>query len=250
MAITPSGKDKLLRNTRIYVGAHDLSGDARTFGSLLNSVADVERTSWNEDMKNFISDEQRMIGIDGFQAIMNDAANRSHAQLKDIDATVIGVMFGGGGEPAIGDPAYLLRSVAISGLFGLDAGIEVINADFRPDAGQLDSDIFQPLGVVLHNAALTATTSSELTVDEGAQTTKGGSAILFIPVSSGGTWAFKIQDSSDDSSFADLITFTSDGSAVTTETADDSGTVDRYMKFVATRTSGTVTPVCLWARNF
>ncbi len=250
MAVAPSGKDKILRYMRIYVGAYDLSGDARTFGAMLNNVAEVERTGWDEDMKNFISDEQRMIGIDGFQAIMNDASNRSHDQLKAIDATVIGVMFGGGGEPAIGDPAYLLRSAAISGLFGLDAGIEVINADFRPDAGQLDPDIFQPLGVVLHNVALTASTSSELSVDEGVQGTKGGSAILFIPVSSGGTWAFKIQDSSDDSAWADLITFTANGSAVTTETADDSGTVDRYIKFVATRTSGTVTPVCLWARNY
>ena len=247
---TPSGKDKTLRWTRIYVGPYDLSGDARTFGSMKNSVTEVERTGWNESMKNYVSDDQRMVGIEGFQAMFNDISNRSFDQLKALDQTVVGVMFGGGGEPAIGDPAYLLQSVPVSAITGLDSGIGIINADFQSDSDQYDVDAYNPFGAVIHNAALTVSTSSEISVDETAQTTKGGSAILFVPVSSGGSWAFKIQDSPDDVAWSDLITFTAAGDVVEVEALDVSGTVDQYVKFVATRTSGTVTPVCLWARNY
>lgn len=246
MAATPSGKDKLLRHARVFVGGYDLSGDARTFGSLDNEYNEVEITGWSESVMNFLSEARVMAGVRQFQAITNDTTGRSYAVLKGGNlAYPVSILFGGGGEPAVPDPAYLLASVQMSDTAGFDGGVGVISADFLPRAGESNG---KPMGVTLANSALTASTNGA-SHDNEASSADGYHANIHITASSGGAWAFKIQHSTDDSAWSDLASFTVTGDTVEAEHISGTGTVNRYVRFVSTRTSGTVTAVCAFARN-
>ena len=251
MAATPSGKDKILRWTRIYCDEFNLSGDARTYSSLDCSFGEVDMTGWDESVKNYLSDDVLMIGIKGFQALLNDAAGRAFDVLKDRGIGQLSLQMGGGGEPAIGDPAYLMRGVQMSEQAAFDASKAVLTADFLPDAGQYDADAWFPFGVVLHPATSLTATTNGTSVDMGAAVADGIHALMHIIASSGGTWAFKLQHSTNDSDWVDVTGggFTLDGSVVGSEAIEVAGAINRYVRFVATRTSGTVTPVVSLAWN-
>lgn len=247
-----AGKNKLLRYARFYLGGYDLSGDARSIGELQNSDQAVDIMGWSEGFHNFIADRRRQVGINQFQALMNDASGRAFDQLKDGAATSVqaSLFLGGGAVPAVGDVAYGLPGVQINEMAGMDAQAAIFTADFLPDAAQYDADYDNPFGVALAiDESLTATVNNS-SVDYGAQTTTGAVAILHVLASSGGTWVLKVQDSSDNAAWADLITFSADGSAITSEYGTVTGTVDRYSRFQATRTSGTVTCIVSFMRNY
>lgn len=251
MAVTPSGKDKILRYTRIYVSGYDLSGDSRTFGSAMNSITELPREGWDDAHKHFISNAQRQLGLDGYQAIFNDSAGQSFPRLKDVSNTgVLDLVFGGGGEPAIGDPAYMLRAVQMSNPVNIGGGMAVLQANFMPDASQYDDDVISPTGRLLADAATQITeTINKSSVDFETSFSNGAWANLHILVTASGDYAFKIQDSANDSDWADLVSFTIDGSVVEAETVDVSGSIDQYVRFVATRTAGSVYVVCTFSPN-
>jgi len=94
-----------------------------------------------------------------------------------------------------------------------------------------------------------AATTTGTGLDNGADSTNGGHANLHVLVSSGGSWSLKVQHSTDNSSWSDLITFTSTGAAVGAEHKTVSGTVNRYTRVLLTRTSGSLTPVISFARS-
>jgi len=249
MAATTSGKDKILRWARVFYGGYDLSGDARTISSLENSFLEADITAWNEETRNYLSSGIHEVGVTGFQAIINDATNRSLDQFKSAsDSSRLTILFGGGGEPAIPDPAYLLPSIQMSSSVSFENYVGVIQADFMSDAAQHDANTDNPMGVVLCNQALSST-SSLASHDNGAGTTDGWSANLHVTATSSGDYAFVIEDSTNDSDWATLGTFTSDGSAIGSEHLSGSGTVNQYARVTATRTGGTVTAVIAFARN-
>ena len=247
------GKDKVSRYMRAWLGPFDLSGDARTFGTLLNQEVEVENTGWNDEYHTFISSEQRMTGVDGFQAILNDAANRSHPELTDLAETEFAIVFGSGTEPILGDAAYMLPALQISDGASFDGGIAVLDGTFRADADQFAADKYNPLGRMLHAKTQETATINGASFDWGivpsASTSLGGWGLLLV-YATGGVWTLKIQDSTDDVAFADLITFTANGSTVVAEIGSVAGNVDRYTRIQYTRTSGNVDAVCLFARNY
>ena len=81
--------------------------------------------------------------------------------------------------------------------------------------------------------ALTAQTANgnSSSLDNSASSASGGSGYLQVTAKSGTspTMAVKVQHSADDSSFADLITFTT-ASDLTAERKTVSGTVNRYLR--------------------
>ena len=250
MAATTSGKDKILRYARIFVGGYNLSGDALTFGSLDNRYEGVDCTGWNETVRNFLSDDRLQVGVRGFQALMNDATGRAFTELKDAPNTSqVSLLFGGGGEPAPGDPAYLLPSVQIMDTASMDGGKGVINADFLMDASQYTANFTTPAAVVLADETSISSTTSYTSADQAAQTTNGWTANLHVTATSSGNFALVIEDSADDSAWATLGTFTSTAGSVAGEFLSGTGTVDRYVRLTATRTAGTVTVIVTFARN-
>ena len=249
-----AGKNKTLRWMRLYVGGYDLSGDSRTFSSLDNFFDEADLTGWNEAVYNFLAGSPRHTGVRGYQALLNDTASSgAHSLLKQVAATPntnrLSLLFGGGAAPAIADPAYIMASAQMGDVRGLEGLSPILTCDFLPDAAQFTNVEENPFGVVLHPATSLSATTNGTSVNNGGSSANGGHANLHITVTSGGTWAFKIQHSPNDSAWADLITFTADGSAITSEQGNVSGTIDQYTRFVATRTSGTVTPICTLARN-
>jgi len=249
MAATSSGKDKILRWTRIIVGGYDLSGDARTFSTFENQFGAANVHGINEELVNYLSDGVREVGISGFRCLMNDTTNRSMDLLDTGDvANQISVLFGGGGEPAIPDPAYLLPSREMRIGTSFDASVGVLDTDFLFDSAQYDANSSNPLGVVLANQQYTTTTQSA-SHDNEAATTNGWHANLHVTATASGDYAFTIEHSTDDSGWATLGTFVADGSTVTSEHLSGSGTANQYVRFVATRTAGTATIVCTFARN-
>lgn len=240
-------KDHLVRHMRIYVGGFNLSGDARTFSSADLTHDRADMTGWSNGVRNFLAN-YRNIGIEGFQALLNDTATTGAFQvLKDTPSTRVSMLFGSGTVPAIDDPAYFLGAASMEDTAGFDGGAATIGASFVPDANQ--TIISFPWGEVLHPETSLSATTDGASVDNGASSANGGHANLHITATASGNFANKVQDSPDDSAWADLITFSADGSTVTSEQGSASGTVDRYTRFQATRTGGSETPVCVFARN-
>jgi hypothetical protein len=237
----------LLRWARIFANEFDLSGDARTFSNLDNAMDGVDMHGWSDTSYWYLPDQLRQAGIRGFQALLNDAASGAFTALKDQDITVVSLLFGDAAEPAAGDVAYLLGGTQFSVQPGFDGGAATISGDWLPD-----EIIAQPMGVVLHPKTSLAATTQGNEIDNGAATTNGWQANLHITASSGGEWAFTIEHSTTGAwagEEATLGTFTADGSAVAGERLTGTGTVNEFVRFVATRTSGSVTPVCTFARN-
>jgi len=249
MAESPSGKDKRLKDARLYVGAYDLSGDSRNYGSLDNGFDQVEFTGWSENVMNFLEDGRRILGLRGYQAHLNDAAGRAFTILKDAPNNVpLSFVMGGGGDPAIPDPAYLMYGVQISDVGGFDGGAGIITADFLPDAAQYDAYMEGAMGVLLSAATSRSATYTGGSHDNEASSVNGWQANLHVLVSSGGTWAITIEHSTNDSDWATLTTFSADGSTVVAERKSGADTVNRYTRAVLTRTSGTLTAVITFGR--
>ncbi len=246
-----AGKNKLLRWTRIYVGGYDLSGDARSFGSLDNGYEEADMTGWSEAQRNVLAAGGRMVGIRAFQALMNDLAGQSLPILQNAGVVErVSLHLGSLAEPAIGDPAYLMPAVQMGDRVTWDGGAAALQGDFLPQGGIASPNIDQPWGHVLYPKTALAATTNGASINNGAASTKGGYALLHILASSGGSWTFKVQHSTNDVAWVDLITFTANGSTITSELGSVAGTINQYARFQATRVSGTVTVLCSFARNY
>lgn len=237
-----------MRYTRLYYGGIDLSGDSRAFGAAKYAHPAVNMTGWSNTHEQYLADRPE-VGIEGYQALMNDTATTgAFTVLKTTPQNAyVSMLFGGSGEPEVGDPAYLIGALQHSNNISTDGGAMIVEADFKLSAGTFDAYAGAAWGYVLSPATSIGATTTYTSVDLGGALANGAQAILHITASSGGTWAFIIRDSADDSSFSTIMTFSSDGSAVTSERQTKSGAVRQYVRFVATRTSGTVTPVVTFA---
>jgi hypothetical protein len=237
-----------MRYARLFIGGYDLSGDSRSFDRLENMFGFVDLTGWNQAIHNGLADKLRMMGVRGYSAFLNDAASGAFGVLKDPAAGLeLSILFGGNAEPTYGDPAYLLAAVQMATQGAFDTGAAVINTDFLPESG-ISQDY--PLGVVLfpHTLSLAATTNGT-SVNNLASSAYGLHANLHVITTASGNFAFKIQHSTDDAIWADLVSFTINGSALASEHIAVTGTVNQYLRGVATRTAGTVTVVMTAARN-
>lgn len=106
------------------------------------------------------------------------------------------------------------------------------------------------LGVSLHDLSAETGAMNESSVDQAASSSNGGVANLHVTAFTGTDCVIKIQDSADDSNWADLITFTTVDD-VTSERVTVTGSVDRYVRaIVASGTFSSVTFSVAFARNW
>lgn len=251
MAVTFSGKDKLQKYTRIYIAGYDLSGDAVTFGSAENSYEEVDMTGWDEDLKTFLGG-QRMGGLTGFQAIMNATAGRSHAVMQTPNAEKdLTLFFGGGGAPAIGDPAFMLPGLFTSSSIAATGGRPIVTGEFALKPGV--SNYLNPFGRChWYQTQMTASVDGA-SIDWGVDLVKTNGAYAILQCYSAGTGAltFEIEHSANDADWSNLMTFTTvDGQAVETEYISTSSTVSRYTRLAVTAGTNTgCNVVCALAIN-
>lgn len=104
-------------------------------------------------------------------------------------------------------------------------------------------------GVVLHTLTAETTTGNYTSVDNTALTSVGGVGHLHVTSFTGTNVTVKIQHSTDNSVWADLITFTS-VTGVTSERSTVTGTVNRYVRAqISAGTFTSVTFAVAFARN-
>jgi hypothetical protein len=110
-------------------------------------------------------------------------------------------------------------------------------------------------GKILSSGATVSATGNGTGVDNGASTANGGAGFLSVPVNTrNGTIAVKIQHSADNSTFADLVTFTTVTSTQKTSQRVEvaSGTtVNRYLRvnYTVAGSTGSATPVVAFTRR-
>lgn len=228
---------------RLILNGIDASGDARQVGEFgqMHDTSPVH--GWNSGVMYYTLGPATRV-LSGFQSVLNKGGTYDElSAFTDYDCTLaIGVR----AAPAVGDPAFLFVAKQANLVLTGQEGV-TLEANYVEDAaGYPGTNNFDnPWGTVHAAGNSISATTNFTSVDNGASSANGIAAILHVTASSGGTWAFKIQDSPDDAAWADVVTFSGvDGSATTSLMKTATGTIDRYTRLVATRTSGTVT---VWA---
>lgn len=102
--------------------------------------------------------------------------------------------------------------------------------------GQVDDDFERVRSI--HALGAETSGSNSTSLDNSAGTTAGASAYLHAPAFTGTTITVKVQHSTNNSSWSDLITFTAVTGARTSERKAVTGTINRYVR---TLWSGTFT---------
>lgn len=124
----------------------------------------------------------------------------------------------------LGNPAII--AVCDPQGYTVDAAVAeavTVAIDAMPDDGV-------DIGVVLHDHAAETADGNGTSVDNAASSANGGVATLHVTAYSGLTDAvIKVQHSSDNSSWSDLITFTT-VTGTTSERKTVTGTVNRYVR--------------------
>jgi hypothetical protein len=147
---------------------------------------------------------------------------------------VLMILLGHNTTPTIGDAviALLCKQFKYAPKVQVKAGV-LADANFLHAGKALD------FAKALANTTITNTTNFA-SVDAGAATANGYAGYLQIttPVASD-VYAIKLQHSTDNSTWVDLASFAANGQTRTSERIEGTGTVNRYRRCVATRSSGT-----------
>ncbi|ANH49229.1 major tail protein 2 [Freshwater phage uvFW-CGR-AMD-COM-C203] len=108
-------------------------------------------------------------------------------------------------------------------------------------------------GKILSSGAAVSATGSGTSVDNAASSANGGVGFVSVPTNTrNGNITVKVQQSADDSTFTDLITFTVVTSTQKTfERVEVTGTVARYLRvnYTVAGSTGSATPVVAFARR-
>lgn len=238
------------KHYRLYVSDVDLSGDSRQVGNFGAEFVEDAVQGWSDGVENFTLGYLKAM-IDGYQAVFNNTlVTGSHIKLSGAlgSEVLASLCVGIKAAPAAGDLCFAMP-LLLSAYKPDGQGPVLVSASLNgPGQGTytLPTKVF---GVVLMPSTALSGTTNGSTVDNGAASSNGLLVYLHILASSGGTWAFKVQHSTDGSAWSDLISFSANGSAITAEQGASTGTVNQYLRFVATRTSGTVTVVCTAVRQ-
>lgn len=246
MAVTVTTGKTNTKYARLLVGGANLSGDSRTLGSVGMVYAEDDVTGW-EDITNFLPG-QATLNFGPYQALMSNKAAATgpvqpgtHTILASSGASIATAVIGIREAPTIGAPAFSAHLQQLSYTTSLAAGAVLIDANFTNTVGNSFSSY--GWGQILANGTSVSSTTTNGSLDNGASSANGAYGVLHITTSAGAmgsnNWQIKIQDSANDSTWADLITFSANGSTATAEWGSVSGTVDRYTRVVMTKSAGT-----------
>ena len=168
--------------------------------------------------------------ITSFTGFFDQSTGKTHDALNVIASgdtqKLITVALGDNALPAIGDTTFSMPAVQSS---------YVVNPNLK--AAIVASGTFKSLGTPAEVGVLLADLTGisgdgdTASVNNGASSADGGVGYLHLyGISAGDTVVIKIQDSANDAVWADLITFTLDGSAIGAERIEVTGTVDQYLQ--------------------
>lgn len=227
---------------RLYVGAYNLSGDIGSLGRIAGGagpldLTDITQSAYERDLG------VRDGGID-FSAHFNKATSRAHPVLSALPRTDTLATYGRGA--AIGSPAAscVAKQIGYDGTRAADGSLSLAVATNGSGYG-LEWGEQLTAGLRTDGAA---TNGSSL--DGAASTAFGAQFYLHATAFTGTSVTIKIQDSADDSAWADLS-----GAAFTVVTGATweriavTGTVRRYLRVATTGTFSNAVFVVNAVRN-
>jgi hypothetical protein len=225
------------KNAQVLHGAYDLSGYFND-ASISQSVETAETTTFSASgsAKTFIT---------GLRDATISLSGLFDGAVGAVDPVVVASIGSDTLSPVTVAPAGItLGGTVYIGLakttgFEISAPVgDVVSASYD---GQFDGGVDD--GKSLTTLASVAVSTNHTGVDGTAATTNGGIAQLHVTTNTRSTTStFKVQHSSDNSTFADLATFTNVLTTVITseKVAVASGTtVNRYLRAQSTYTAGT-----------
>jgi hypothetical protein len=229
------------KDTKVFLNSTEIS-------SFLNSAdatrtADVaESTTFGKSAKTYIAgSKDGTISLAGFYDATSDGVIAPNLATSDQE-----LIIGLDGLDALDNTAFGKGNFTNYGISSPVGDIVAFSADFQSDEG-----IFN--GTVLENATVTATGSGTAR-DNTTSTTNGGGAFIIVTSASGTapTIDAKITHSADDSTYADLVTFTQATTATSEVKVVAKGTtVNRYLKveYTLTGTSPSFDVIIGFGRN-
>lgn len=219
------------KNTKVWFNEHDL-------GPYLSSIGFTGARE-TADSTTFASGGDREF-VAGVRATTVTAAGFHDADFTDIDDAFdsgAGVLtWSPGGGAAIGDRAYLASIIGTSlSRSSPVGGVVAIAWDTM-------ADTVTGLGQVLHPKGEDTNNTTGASKDDGAATTTGWQAHLHVFTVDGGSWVIKLQDSANNSAWADVTggAFAAVTGAASERLVSAAATTElrRYVRYVATRTGG------------
>jgi hypothetical protein len=234
------------KSVKVFVDEFDFSSYFNDV-SASTTVETAETTSFGSDAKEYIPGL-----IDGTVSLSGMFEGTENVGTDDYFETVLGgeakqkVIVATEGH-GLGSRAVMLESDATSyEVSGAIADVVQASAEFQSSEGVEH-------GVILSSGAAISATGNGTGVDNGAATTNGGVGYLSVPVNTrNGNVTVKIAASADNSTFADLVTFTVVSSATkTSERVEVTGTVARYLRvsYTVAGSTGTATPIVAFSRR-
>lgn len=215
-----------------------VGGDVALTGDFSNSqitgeVQVVDVTTYGNDDEVFLAGLGKGALVMG--GLFNDAANRSDAELNAAlgasDGKLVTVGYGG---LTIGNRLSMIQGRINS----YNVQNSVTDAVRVSSTWTADGGIRN--GVSLHDLTAETVAADFASVDQTASTAFGATAFLHVTAFTGTDVLIRVQDSADDSTWADLITFSS-VTGITQQRSTTTGTVERYLR--AQVVSGTFTSV-------
>lgn len=220
------------KSTTVYLGQYDLTGFCDT-ADISQAMEPAETTTFGSSAKTFIAGLR-----DGTISLSGNADYASGAIDDVLNAATDGsqkyVTIGTGTE-AVGSRCKLATIRQTQYGQSIPVGDKVTwSADLQADGG-IDGN-----GVILHIKEAETGTENGASVDNGAASTNGYAALLHVFVDNITSVTVKVQHSTDNSSWADLCTFTA-FSGVGSEIKTGTGTVNRYVRYIISAFTGTST---------
>jgi hypothetical protein len=218
-----SGKDVRL----FLVDGYDLAPYLTEFSDAIEAMFEESHTlgdSWPE--LSYVDLRKIMLSVKGFY---DDDALASNAALVAMNGGSRVICYGVEGNTLGND--FIGCQGAIEEKFQRVASrgaLHKVSAEFKGN-GQVDEGLIHfPLG------AVSGSSGNGTAVDNGASSSDGGTAYFQVTALALGGYtnlALKIQDSSDNSTYADMANATAVTAAPDAEAVAVSGTVDRYTRF-------------------
>lgn len=222
------------KHTKVWIEGYHLSTRLNDIKPSCN-FDEVEASGFSQDKGYVKGQADASMGLDGF---FSEDTGSTHEALKTAGTDgnrIITLALGANAAPVLGDPTCSLLAEQFNYQPTSDLkGVIAVHADMKAKGKPLE------FGILLADATITAT-GQQSSVDNGAASSNGGVGYLHIlGLSAGDTITVKIQHSTDNSTWADLITFTLDGTALDAERVEVTGTVNRYVRASYTVTGSSI----------
>jgi hypothetical protein len=203
-----------------FIDGHDLSGDVNSLSTVSASRPVLDVTGINQ------SGMDRVQGLgDGeitFVTWFDDGTNLAHTAVAGLPTTDVVVLY--------------TRGTAWS------ATVQCLASGGVP----LEWGVLLTAGAITHSSS-----SSTSDKDDGASSSSGLAAYIQMVDINSGTPTVKIEDSTNGSSWADLVSFTAvaNGNEPTAERVEVSGNVNRYLRITSTGTFSNAKFIIMYRRG-